>query len=67
MKNVNRKVVQELDQVVLVMAIVMKQISFATVIDTGKALDVTYRTAQVTLMTVITKVRKHNGFSRSAF
>lgn len=55
-KNVNRKVVQELHQVVLVMAIVMKQISFATVIDTGKALDVTYRTAQVTLMTVTTKV-----------
>lgn len=62
----NRKVVQELDQVVLVMAIAMKQISFATVIDTGKALDVTYRTVQVTLTTVTTKVRKHNGFSRSA-
>lgn len=62
----NRKVVQELDQVVLVMAIAMKQISFATVIDTGKALDVTCRTVQVTLTTVTTKVRKHNRFSRSA-
>ena len=59
----SRKVVQELEQVALIMAIVMRRTNFVIVIAIGKALDVTCPTVRVILMTATIKVCLRISFS----